>query len=103
MPDHVHLIFTPLVDHARKEVFSLAKIMDAIKGASAHRINPALGRRGQVWQAESLDHVLRSSEGLDAKVQYLIENPVRQGLVPEWNQYPWLWVKTFVNPFALVR
>ena len=103
MPDHVHLIFTPLVDHQGMEVFSLAKIMDAIKGASAHKINRALGRKGRVWQAESFDHVLRSSEGLDAKIQYLIENPVRAGLVQERNEYLWVWTKAFVNPFALVR
>ena len=103
MPDHVHIIFTPLVNYEKMEVFSLAKIMDAIKGASAHKINAALRRKGRVWQAESFDHVLRSSESLDAKIQYLLENPVRDGLVREWNQYPWLWEKAFVNPFALVR
>ena len=101
MPDHVHLIFTPLVDYGAMEVCSLAEIMDAIKGASAHRINKMLGRYGRVWQAESFDHVLRSSEGLDAKVQYLLDNPVRRGLASQWNEYPWLWRKPFENPFAL--
>ena len=103
MHDHVHLIFTPLVDYEASEVFSLAKITDGIKGASAHKINAALRRKGRVWQAESFDHVLRSSESLDAKIQYLLENPVRDGLVREWSQYPWFWAKAFVNPFALVR
>ena len=100
MPDHVHLIFTPLIDYAAMEVCSLAKIMDAIKGASAHRINKALQRKGRVWQPESFDHVLRCSEKLDAKIQYLLENPVRRGLVADWHNYPWLWQKPFVNPFA---
>jgi len=103
MPDHVHLIFIPLVDYEAKEVYSLATIMDSIKGASAHGINKALGRKGRVWQAESFDHVVRSSEGLDAKIQYVLENPVRRGLVGEWSGYPWLWKKAFVNPFALER
>jgi len=100
MPDHVHLIFTPLIDHEAMEVFSLAKIMDAIKGASAHKINKALHRKGRVWQPESFDHVLRTSESLDAKIQYLLDNPVRRGLAREWTDYPWLWKKAFVNPFA---
>jgi len=103
MPDHVHLIFTPLVDHEAMEICSLANIMDAIKGASAHKINQALGRKGRVWQPESFDHVLRSSESLDVKIQYLLENPVRKGLVKEWADYPWLWRKAFVNPFAPAR
>ena len=100
MPDHVHLIFTPLVNMQAMEVYSLAQIMDAIKGASAHKINKMLSRKGAVWQAESFDHVLRSSESIDAKVQYLLENPVRSGLVTEWARYSWLWQKPFVNPFA---
>jgi len=100
MPDHVHLVFTPLIDDQAMEVWSLAKIMDAIKGASAHKINKALNRKGHVWQPESFDHVLRCSENLDSKIKYLLENPVRRGLVTDWHLYPWLWQKPFVNPFA---
>jgi REP element-mobilizing transposase RayT len=101
MPDHVHMIFTPLVDAARMEVCSLAGIMDAIKGASAHSVNQALGRKGRVWQTESFDHVLRSSESLDAKIEYLLANPMRRSLVDVWSEYPWLWKKDFVNPYSL--
>jgi REP element-mobilizing transposase RayT len=100
MPDHVHLIFTPLVDPEAMEIHSLAEIMNGIKGASAHKINKILGRKGRVWQAESFDHVLRCSENLDAKVAYLLENPVRAGLVGTWMDYPWLWKKAFVNAFS---
>ncbi len=100
MPDHVHMIFTPLIARQAMEVCSLAEIMDAIKGSSAHKINRALGRKGRVWQAESFDHVLRSSESLDAKIEYLLENPVRAGLVRQWQEYPWLWKKVFVNPYS---
>ncbi len=100
MPDHVHLIFTPLVDDQAMAVCSLAEIMDAIKGASAHKINKKLGRKGRVWQAESFDHVLRSSENLDAKIIYILENPVRAGLVRKSADYPWLWGKAFVNSFG---
>ena len=100
MPDHVHMIFTPLVDQQAMEVGSLVKIMDAIKGASAHKVNKVLGRKGRLWQPESFDHVLRSSESLDARIEYILENPVRLGLVAWWADYPWLWKKEFANPFA---
>jgi len=95
------MIFTPLVDNLALEVCSLAEIMNAVKGASAHRVNKRLGRKGRVWQPESFDHVLRSSESLDAKIQYLLENPVRRGLVRDWADYRWLWKKPLVNPYAL--
>ena len=91
MPDHVHMIFTPRVNQQRSEIWSLANIMDAIKGASAHIINHELGRTGHVWQAESFDHVLRSSEGLDTKIAYILANPVRGGLVTRSEDYRWLW------------
>jgi hypothetical protein len=35
--------------------------------------------------------VLRSSEGLDAKVDYVLQNPVRKGLVKDWRDYRWSW------------
>jgi REP element-mobilizing transposase RayT len=58
MPDHVHVIFTPLVDDCRLTIYSLAEIMGAMKGASAQKINQQLGRSGRVWQTESFDRVL---------------------------------------------
>ena len=93
MPDHVHLIFTPLINGRKQEYYSLAEIMGAIKGASAQLINCALGRTGRVWQAESFDRVLRSSESLDAKIAYILDNPARKGLVGSFADYPWMWVR----------
>jgi putative transposase len=90
MPDHVHLIFTPLYDG--ENLYSVAEIMQGIKGASAHKINRLLSRRGQVWQRESLDRVLRREESIRAKVEYMIQNPVRAGLVKTAAEYRWLWV-----------
>jgi putative transposase len=99
MPDHVHLIFTPLVNVLASEAYSLAEIMDAIKGASAHKLNRQLGRNGKVWQTESFDRVLRKSEKLDEKIQYILDNPVRGGLVSSREHYRWLWYKEFKNPY----
>jgi len=90
MPDHVHLVFTPL--YAGNGFFSVAEILQGIKSTSAHRINQLLSRQGQVWQHESFDHVLRCEEGITAKVDYVIQNPVRAGLVRKAFAYRWLWV-----------
>ncbi len=94
MPDHVHLVLTPLIDERRSQMFSLIEIMRGIKGASGRSINQEIGRNGAVWQEESFDHVLRCSEGLDAKVEYVLQNPVRKGLVVEWRNYKWAWKRT---------
>ena len=89
MPDHVHLILTPLADEDGP--FSIPMIMHAIKSESAHRINKALGRRGKVWQDESFDHVLRNDENLARKIVHVLENPVRAGLTNSREEYRWLW------------
>jgi len=90
MPDHVHMIFTPLRDD-NGNVFGLAEIMRGIKGASARNINRLLGRSGRVWQEECFDRILRSSESARTKVEYICDNPVREGLVQAQDDYPWLW------------
>ncbi|SRR6266851_6588399 len=102
MPDHVLLILTPLVDENRREITSLIDIMRNVKGASARAINQGLRRSGPVWQEESFDHVLRSSEGLDVKVDYVLHNPVREGLVSNWREYRWAWRRSDL-PTALMR
>ena len=91
MPDHVHMILTPLIDEKRKEIVSLIEIMRGIKGWSARAINQRLGRHGPVWQEESFDHVLRSSENLDAKIEYVLQNPARKRLVADSRDYRWAW------------
>ena len=100
MSDHVHMILVPLVDEARRTVISLVEILQAIKGVSAHQINRRAGRSGAIWQEESFDRVVRTSESLDAKIAYILENPVRKGLVSDWCRYPWHWYSPPENPCA---
>jgi REP element-mobilizing transposase RayT len=100
MPDHVHLVLTPLVNEAQRRVMPLFEIMKAIKGASAHKINRRLGHQGTVWQEESFDRVLRSSEDVGAKILYVLENPIRKGLADDWRLYRWSWHRPFQNPYA---
>jgi hypothetical protein len=44
--------------------------------------------------------VLRSSESLDAKVAYILENPLRKGIVGRWEDYQWLWRRREESPYA---
>lgn len=91
MPDHVHLILTPLIDYDRLRVHPLSKIVWAIKSASAHRINKLLNTSGSVWQAEYFDTAIRRSDSLDQKLDYVRRNPVRAGLVARPEEYEWIW------------
>jgi len=92
MPDHVHLLLAPLAD--AQGPISIAEIMQVIKGASAHRINRALGRNGRVWEEESFDRALRREESIVDKVEYMLGNPVGAGLVQNPLEYRWMWRHT---------
>ena len=92
MPDHVHLLLTPLTDELGWP-YPLPRIMKLIKGTSARSVNQLLATAGPVWQEESFDHVLRSDENFADTVEYIRQNPVRKGLVARAEDYPWLWLK----------
>lgn len=96
MPDHVHLALSPHRDQQRQE-FTIPKIMQEIKSISSHRINRELTRSGRVWQEESFDRAMRSAEDLDLKIEYMINNPVRAGIVSVPSEYRWLWTEGFVG------
>jgi len=85
MPDHVHLILKPY-DHA-----TIAKIAGAIKSISSRLIADARRLRRPLWQRESFDRIIRSSENLRQKCEYVANNPVRAGLVSTPDEYPWLY------------
>jgi len=87
MPDHVHLVLTP------DEGISLPSLMQAIKGASAHFVNRELGRKGRLWQRESFDHIVRSDDALAEKGEYVLNNPVRKGLVTDPRDWRWRYPK----------
>jgi REP element-mobilizing transposase RayT len=92
MPEHMHLLLTPLRDE-KGWLYSLPLILKSLKGTSARSVNKLSGSGGPVWQEESLDHVPRSQEGFEAKLEYIRQNPVRRGLVQKPEDYPWLWVE----------
>jgi len=77
MPDHVHLVITPMANE-QGEV-PIPEIMQAIKGATAHRINKYFGRKGRVWQDESFDRAARSAENLRGKIEYMMGNRSEPG------------------------
>lgn len=92
MPEHVHLMLTPL--RARDDwPYSLPAILKLIKGTSARSVNKLMGSSGPVWQEESFDHVVRSEGGFNKKLEYIRQNPVRRRLVERPEEYPWLWVE----------
>jgi putative transposase len=90
MPDHVHLLFTPLMREEGSS-YPLAEIMNGIKGASSHSVNKLMNRRGALWEAESFDRIARSDADFEFRMMYILQNPVVAGLAEGPDDYPWVW------------
>jgi putative DNA methylase len=58
MPNHVHLVCTPL-EKPNGIYHSLTAILHSLKRYTAREANRILGRQGAFWQAESYDHLVR--------------------------------------------
>ena len=90
MPTHVHLLFTPL-ESSKGEPYSLAEIMQGIKGASSHSVNRLLKRNGQLWEVESFDRIVRSDDDFENRFIYIVGNPISAGLAKGPDDYRWAW------------
>ena len=82
MPNHVHLLATPVVE--------LPRLTRSLKDITAKRANAMLGTTGRpFWQEESYDHLVRDGREFEKIRNYIEWNPVRAGLVKEASQYRW--------------
>ncbi len=95
MPNHVHVLFLP-INCADGSVFPVSRIIYSWKRYSANQINRILKRKGALWQQESYDHVVRNEAEMMNVVNYIIQNPVKAGLVDSWQQWPGTWIHDFV-------
>jgi len=64
MPNHLHLIFKPLIP--------LETLMKAWKGTSAHRIG-----QGSIWQKNYRDTLIRDAGHFANAVRYIRRNPMK--------------------------
>ncbi len=76
MPDHVHFLVT--VEEA-----TIEKVVGLIKGGFSHR----LGSRLPVWQKGYMDRRCRDAEEFIVRKDYILQNPVRAGLVERREDY----------------
>ncbi len=92
MPTHTHVLFTPLTATSGKP-HALSSIMQSLKGYTAHEANKLLGRDGAFWHHESYDHAVRDADERERIVKYILNNPVKAGLVANWRDWPWSYTK----------
>ncbi|MBD2723954.1 REP-associated tyrosine transposase [Hymenobacter armeniacus] len=84
MPNHVHLV----VHLPLEAVTPLARTLQRLKSHTARHLNRLWNDTGRVWQRESYDHRIRNARELTATIAYTLNNPVKAGLVTDWQQWP---------------
>jgi len=81
MPDHTHWIVSPMEDRE----LSVGDFATGFK----RTLRKTLGSQPWEWQRGCFDRLLRSDENLSSKWIYVQDNPVRQGFVQRWEDWPY--------------
>ena len=87
MPDHTHMILKPI--STGRTSYHLQRILQDLKRWTARQINVTVGRRGEVWQVEGFDHIVRNREDYEEKARYIFWNPQKAGLTDDPALWPW--------------
>jgi putative transposase len=82
MPDHQHLIITGTRDGS-----DIRKVIINYKQKTGFWLS--VNKNNIKWQKDFYDHVIRRHEDLATQVKYILDNPVRKGLVSSWREYPY--------------
>lgn len=83
LPDHVHLFVV-----MPAEGIPLARWVQSLRANSGKTLL-ALGHAKPHWQEGFFDHLLRSGESYAEKWVYVMQNPVRAGLVGRAEDWPY--------------
>ena len=83
MPDHLHVLLS-LTDYPKK----LQDWVSVFKRYTAKRIYELYEVR-PLWQKNFYDRVVRKEESLRDMATYILNNPVRKGIVSNWESYPY--------------
>jgi putative transposase len=83
MPDHL-----PALVEGTRDDCDFRRLARVFKQQSSFQWKQRM--RGELWQRSYFDHVLRDDEDVFAVARYILNNPVRAGLVKSPEVYPFL-------------
>ena len=84
MPNHVHLLLQ------MADGYTLAQTIHSLKSYTANEANKILGRQGPFWWREYFDRYIRDYQHYKRVVCYILNNPVKAGLVKVVEDWPWI-------------
>lgn len=83
MSDHCHLLIEGKTDGS-----DLYALMRDFKQRSGYWFSKSIPNASVKWQKDFYDHILRKDEDIHKQILYILENPIRKGLVFDWKEYP---------------
>jgi putative transposase len=103
MPEHMHLLLSPegmSPEGMSSEGVPSERGKDVVQFVQAYkskmtRLFWRMGNRGKLWQHGFYDHILRQEENIKQVARYILDNPVRRGLVDDFLDYPFSGSLTF--------
>src|SRR5437773_2546328 len=87
MSNHVHVLLSTL-----KRSPLLNVILQNHKKFTAVHCTKELKRIGSFWAEESFDILIRNEKHFYRTVYYIIQNPVKAGLVKRWSDWRWTYL-----------
>lgn len=90
MPDHLHLLISLNENYIRKEgAFGERTLQDWVSAFKRYtaKILRETFHMERFWQSNFYDHVIRKDESLLEICSYILNNPVRKGMVSNWEEY----------------
>jgi putative transposase len=81
MPDHIHVLITPLT--------SLEKAVQFIKGGFSYRAKKELASNMEIWQKGFSDHRIRDANDYTLHVSYIHQNPVKDRFCERPEEFPY--------------
>jgi putative transposase len=83
MPDHYHLLCSP-----NQSGTPITRLIGGIN-SKITRLLWNHGHSGRLMQRSFYDHIVRREESLTEIMEYILNNPVRKGLVERAEDYPY--------------
>ncbi len=81
MPDHIHLLLSPPGNG-----LTVPQFIGRFKSKTTH-LAWKFEIDDKLWQKRFYDHIIRKKENLEKIGQYILNNPIRKGLVEKWKDY----------------
>jgi len=81
MPKHLHVLIK-----GTKESSDTWRTITQFKQRTGYWLSKHTGAR---WQRNFFDRILRRDDVLSRQVWYIVNNPVRRGMVEKWEDYPY--------------